>query len=146
MHRPTTEVIRCLLLSFMGRCVEVTTQSSWVQCECCYPVNTVIRSRISMWRPCVHGRFSSMIWTAGSLYSALTRLSNCSDWYQVRNHFFQEFKAIFKSFSKDGVVGVSSHATNDRNCFIKLIPRSIKTDHSGITLMGEVSLICFSCM
>ncbi len=58
---------------------------------------------------------------------------------QVRNHSFQEFKRPFFKSQWCRVVGVSSHATNDRNCFYQVRYHcSVKRRSiQGSPLMGE---------
>ena len=117
MHEPTTESDTvCFVVEFFWVKVVEGFQLRILQdfsVECCYPVYTVSVVDIHV----SHVNTSVLIDNLNSwifVFCFHTTVQFFDDWYQVRNHFLQEFKRpFFKGFSKDCMVSVGSHATND---------------------------------
>ncbi|CFP92439.1 Uncharacterised protein [Streptococcus pneumoniae] len=117
MHKPTTESDTvCFVVELFWVKVVEGFQLRIFQdfsMECCNPVNTVSVVDIHV----SHVNTSALIDDLNSWIFVLclhTTVQFFDDWYQVRNHFLQEFKRpFFKRLSKDCVVSVGSHATNN---------------------------------
>ena len=55
------------------------------------------------------------------VFSTNTAVQFQNNWNQMRDHFLQEFKwPFFKGFCKNGVVGISCHATDNIDSFIHI--------------------------